>query len=128
MTTFPTWHRPYMLLFEQRLYEIMIKQIVPTVTPASEQSVWAIEASHWRLPYWDWAAEQPYLQNVGVPQIFTQQTVSIVMPGSGSKTVNNPLWKFTTPDGKALGDQARGDWAIDAQPVILSLPLKDGSY
>ena len=24
LTTFPTWHRPYMLLFEQRLYEIMM--------------------------------------------------------------------------------------------------------
>lgn len=28
-TTFPTWHRPYMLLFEQRLYEIMVNEIVP---------------------------------------------------------------------------------------------------
>ncbi|KAB8076141.1 common central domain of tyrosinase-domain-containing protein [Aspergillus leporis] len=29
--TFPTWHRPYMLLYEQYLYEIMEKEIVPSI-------------------------------------------------------------------------------------------------
>ena len=97
-----------------RLYADICK-----VTPASEQSIWAIEASHWRLPYWDWAADQPYLQNVGVPQLFTLPQVTVVMPNSKSATVNNPLWKFSNPKGVAMGDKSMQSWAITAQPVSL---------
>jgi tyrosinase len=120
-TTFPTWHRPYLLLFEQRIYEIMMSEIVSGITPTSEQSIWAIEASHWRLPYWDWAADQPYLQNVGIPQLFTLPQVTVVMPNSKSATFNNPLWKFTNPKGVAMGDKAMNPWMITAPPVGSSL-------
>ena len=96
-TTFPTWHRPYVLLFEQRLYEIMTTQITPNISPASERSIWEIEASHWRLPYWDWATEQTYIQRVGVPQLFTQPKVAVIMPNGGSRSYVNPLWAFTNP-------------------------------
>ena len=96
-TTFPTWHRPYLLLFEQRIYKIMMSEIVPKISPTSEQSIWAIEASHWRLPYWEWAATQPYLQKVGVPQLFTLPKVTVVMPNHGSMAFDNPLWAFKNP-------------------------------
>ena len=93
--------------------------IVSTITPASEQSIWSIEASYWRLPYWDWAADQPYLQNVGVPQLFTLPQVTVVMPNSKSATFNNPLWKFSNPKGVAMGDSSMKPWALTAQPVSL---------
>lgn len=122
-TTFPTWHRPYLLLFEQRIYEIMMSEIVSNVSPATEQSIWAIEASHWRLPYWDWSVNQPYLQKAGVPQLFTLPTIKVVMPNSGSQVFNNPLWAFNNPKiastGKPLpmGDNSMGNLRITAGPV-----------
>jgi tyrosinase len=135
--TFPTWHRPYMLLYEQRIYETMLEVISDTVPPA-DQELWRLSAASWRLPYWDWAAKQPYIQNYGVPHIFTQETIDIVLPlgaksesavaGEPSKgapiggplastTVENPLWKFTNPAGPTvpMGDKTiMGEYAIDA--------------
>ncbi|MCJ1427273.1 hypothetical protein MMC29_005176, partial [Sticta canariensis] len=52
--TFPTWHRPYVLLLEQRLYEIMLT-IIDADVPDDEKNLWKRAASHWRFPYWDWA-------------------------------------------------------------------------
>jgi tyrosinase len=129
-TTFPTWHRPYMLLFEQRLYEIMMG-IVSKIKPDSEKAIWEIEASHWRLPYWDWAQNQPYLQTVGIPQLFTLEWITVVMPGRTWKGFPNPLWKFSNPGGKPMGSPDNGQWkipkgvtpvSIRSQCALLSFP------
>ncbi|KAF8534625.1 common central domain of tyrosinase-domain-containing protein [Trichophaea hybrida] len=112
MVTFPTWHRPYVLLFEQRLYEIML-DIINTTVPDSEKELWKSAAQHWRLPYWDWAAEQPYIKDFGVPELTTLEKVDIILP-NGKTTVDNPLWKFTNPNGKPMGDISMGKYAIAA--------------
>ena len=97
----------------------MTTEIIPGIQPDSERETWEIEASHWRLPYWDWAANQPYLQNVGIPELFTWQTVTVLMPNRRSQNFPNPLWKFSNPNGKPFGDASMGQWQIPAQPVSL---------
>ncbi|GKT45419.1 tyrosinase [Colletotrichum spaethianum] len=75
---FPTWHRAYLLLFEQRLWEIMTKEIVPAA-PSSAQQQWMTEANAWRLPYWDWA-------NIpSVPDVASTPTITIKMPDGTSQ-------------------------------------------
>jgi tyrosinase len=127
LPTFPTWHRPYMALYEQRLYEEMLK-IIDNI-PADQKGQWQLAASQWRLPYWDWAAPQPYINDYGVPEIFTTDTISIVLPGSHGKKVpySNPLWKFSNPSGDKMGNPSMKDLAITAdgpfpvcEPVIYS--------
>ncbi|KAI8262176.1 Tyrosinase [Colletotrichum sp. SAR 10_77] len=88
---FPTWHRAYMLLFEQRLWEIMTKQIVAPITDPTAKAQWLQEANNWRMPYWDWAAT-PY-----VPTVVRDSTISVIQPdGTMSGPAWNPLYQFST--------------------------------
>lgn len=50
---FPPWHRPYLALYEQRLYEIMLK-LIPTTFALEDQPALIHAAETWRFPYWDW--------------------------------------------------------------------------
>ncbi|KAF5556999.1 di-copper centre-containing protein [Fusarium napiforme] len=87
---FPTWHRVYVLLFEQRLWEIMNSDIVPHVT-GDQRAVWQEAANTWRLPYWDWAADP------SVPSVVRGDTVSIVdFDGKTVMSTSNPLYQFST--------------------------------
>ncbi|KAF5637739.1 di-copper centre-containing protein [Fusarium sp. NRRL 52700] len=87
---FPTWHRVYVLLFEQRLWEIMNSEIMRQV-PVDQQAVWREAASSWRLPYWDWAADP------SVPSVVRGDTISIVdFDGKTPFFTTNPLYQFST--------------------------------
>jgi tyrosinase len=116
--TFPTWHRPYVALYEQRLYEIML-EIIDKI-PEDQRQPWQLAASQWRLPYWDWAALQPYINDYGVPEIFTLENIDIVLPDSNLQKVPvpNPLWKFTNPSRVPMGDSSMGEFAIQAYDGI----------
>ncbi|KAH7188056.1 uncharacterized protein B0J16DRAFT_381940 [Fusarium flagelliforme] len=88
---FPTWHRVYVLLFEQLLWEIMTEGILPQV-PADQQGEWQDEANSWRLPFWDWAADPQ------VPDVVRTQTVSIVdFDQSLSSTSGTSRWGLSDP-------------------------------
>lgn len=88
---FPTWHRAYMLLFEQRLWEIMTGQIVASITDPATKAAWLQEANAWRMPYWDWA-ESP-----SVPAVALSATISVVQPDGTMDTPKwNPLYQFST--------------------------------
>ncbi|KAK1689535.1 common central domain of tyrosinase-domain-containing protein [Colletotrichum godetiae] len=86
---FPTWHRAYLLLFEQRLWEIMTKEIVPAAPPSAQQQ-WMTEANAWRMPYWDWAGIP------SVPDVASTPTITIQMPDGTSQEDWNPLYQFST--------------------------------
>ncbi|RGP69879.1 di-copper centre-containing [Fusarium longipes] len=87
---FPSWHRVYVLLFEQLLWQIMNEKIVPQV-PNDQQGLWQNMANSWRLPYWDWAA------NPRVPDVVRNATVSIVnFDSKTQETTSNPLYQFST--------------------------------
>ncbi|KAI8627921.1 tyrosinase [Xylariaceae sp. FL1651] len=92
---FPSWHRPYMLLYEQRLYEIMVKEIIPE-HPGHEAEY--LEAARtWRLPYWDWA------KNPRVPQYARWKKVKITLGNDPPVVIDNPLYQFKMPNDKKMG-------------------------
>ncbi|OCL09390.1 Di-copper centre-containing protein [Glonium stellatum] len=115
--TFPTWHRPYMLLYEQVLYSIMGDIITSWNLSGAEEKTWRTAASQFRLPYWDWARKQDYWKNFAIPQVCTLDYIDVTLPGGQKKSIPNPLVGFTNPmqiDGKnvAMGDPAMGPNAI----------------
>ncbi|CAG8971787.1 hypothetical protein HYALB_00001896 [Hymenoscyphus albidus] len=101
--TFPPWHRPYVALYEQRLYEIM-KQIIPTTFAAQDHAALIHAADTWRLPYWDWAEKKPDWSapndpskfGPNAPYIITVPQVE-VLTKTGVALVDNPMWKFNLP-------------------------------
>ncbi|KZS89024.1 Di-copper centre-containing protein [Sistotremastrum niveocremeum HHB9708] len=107
---FPAWHRPYVALFEQRLYEIMIEVIIPRFPPATHAALVA-QAKAWRLPYWDWAAKKvdpndpSAPPNYNLPQLVTQPGGRIFGPEGIEIEFPNPLNTF-------VADEPMGEYGI----------------
>ncbi|KAI9928587.1 hypothetical protein AWENTII_000660 [Aspergillus wentii] len=112
--TFPTWHRVYMTLFEQVVYEAMLKFLQNTDNvPKSKQAQWKKEAEQWRLPFWDFArfadlgelttgANPQAQKELRLPILCMMPQVKILKFNSAgtkidTKLVSNPLHKFSTP-------------------------------
>ncbi|RAH44846.1 tyrosinase [Aspergillus brunneoviolaceus CBS 621.78] len=136
---FPTWHRPYMLLYEQCLHHIMIHEVIPEITDARAKKHWTEAANCWRLPYWDWAIKQPDTNEYGLPKILSDEVFEILELGSRTKTDpnfgDNPMFKFVnrvrnqqdklvpTP----MGDPVMGKYAITFEGTKLGdIPVKFG--
>ncbi|KAL6405092.1 tyrosinase precursor [Ilyonectria robusta] len=132
---FPNWHRPYMLLFEQCIWNNM-KDVIKHwqdkhKLPDSEAQVWYAAAEKWRLPYWDWARKQTYTQDFAYPEVLTQGTVRIYPPAAVKEyyppngSYANPLWGFDNPELDADGDplpfgqmpEGKTKWNINDDPV-----------
>lgn len=65
---------------KQRLYEIMLEIIEQDIL-GNEKDLWKMSASHWRLPYWDWAVKKEFNNNnYGVPKLLTLKQVEIMLP------------------------------------------------
>ncbi|ROV96372.1 hypothetical protein VPNG_09068 [Cytospora leucostoma] len=102
-STFPTWHRVYVTLFEQVVYEAMIKFIdaASDVTPEM-RSDWREEAERWRLPYWDFARFATHgntaSEELRLPILATLPTVMVRVFGSVERLVSKPkpLYRFQT--------------------------------
>ncbi|KAK0718697.1 common central domain of tyrosinase-domain-containing protein [Apiosordaria backusii] len=126
---FPSWHRPYMLLYEQVLYEIMIKQVIPQL-PADKQQEWKDAAATWRLPYWDWAQkktregqDQPLYD---VPLITKQPRIGVIDLKDGVTVfyIDNPMYKFTMPDNERMGCFGINDIQdTDSKNNIMTIPF-----
>ncbi|KAI8155502.1 hypothetical protein K4K49_007297 [Colletotrichum sp. SAR 10_70] len=115
---FPTWHRPYMLLFEQLIWENMNEVVTHWIREHGlldeEAEVWYKEAEAWRLPYWDWAAQQTYAEDFACPEVLVQGPVRIYPPAlvrdryPEGGLYANPFWGFNNPvryeDGEDQGD------------------------
>ncbi|KAJ7476711.1 tyrosinase [Mycena latifolia] len=84
---FPTWHRPYMLLFEQALQRAAIA-IAATYTV--DQDRFNAAALELRQPYWDWASN-----SVPPPEVISLDQVSIIAPNGETIQVDNPLRRYT---------------------------------
>ncbi|CRG90099.1 hypothetical protein PISL3812_07140 [Talaromyces islandicus] len=98
--TFPTWHRPYMLLYEQRIYELML-EVIKEKVPTEHKKEWSDAASQWRLPHWDFAkgVKTGNEWKLGLPAICSSEPISIKDPMNpkSTKTVPNPAYKFVAP-------------------------------
>jgi hypothetical protein len=97
--------------------EVIVKRDIPV----ARRTIWEDAAKAWRLPYWDWAAVQGYINDFGVPEIFTKERIDIVdfADNSPPTTVNiaNPLWKFSNPAGVAMGHRSMGIFRLRSYPV-----------
>jgi len=98
---FGTWHRPYMVLVEQRIYELMLSDVIPAYDQAT-QIILKKEAAKFRLPYWDWAVKKtrqgPQGQQVKIydlPLIVQKEKVQITLPNGSSSEIANPFWCFS---------------------------------
>ncbi|KAF2004872.1 Di-copper centre-containing protein [Amniculicola lignicola CBS 123094] len=111
---FATWHRPYLMLWEQAIYELMKKEFnkykelgIDQVPDLPELE----EALHsWRFPYWDWALKKPTPENKNirdytVPEVFYTEKVTVRQPPPlNVADVSNAFYKFTMPEGMTFGD------------------------
>ncbi|GAB1310590.1 tyrosinase [Madurella fahalii] len=92
---FPLWHRPYLLLYEQRLYEIMVDEVIPGMGMGRQvENELRAAANSWRLPFWDWA------KNPQIPSLLRAPKLNITLI---KRVIENPLYKFTMPRGEKMG-------------------------
>lgn len=90
---FPTWHRPYLALYEQVVYSLM-QQIVGEFQAGSDRDRYSTAATTFRIPYWDWAAAPPSGQSVLPASVGGSATVQVTAP-TGITTIKNPLFSYT---------------------------------
>ncbi|CEL03900.1 hypothetical protein ASPCAL05038 [Aspergillus calidoustus] len=109
---FPSWHRPYLLLYEQRIYEIMVDEIIPSY-PEKDRAPLRAAADTWRLPYWDWAV------NPKVPWLAAEPELQVSLLGK-LETLQNPLYQFRMPDGKAMEAHGVGDVKAMGEETVYS--------
>lgn len=107
---FPTWHRPYLALYEvwnlilnwqqtilsvsqQVLYDhIQFIASLYEVGPTRNRYVTA--AQKFRIPYWDWAAVPEEGQSTFPISIGGSPTMTVAGP-SGAQVISNPLFSYT---------------------------------
>ncbi|KAM0228209.1 hypothetical protein ACHAP5_012004 [Fusarium lateritium] len=132
---FPTWHRPYMALFEQCVWDNMNDVIEHWVNKHHledpELGLWKTAKDTWRMPYWDWARQQSYNEDFAYPQILIQGPVRIYVPDAvkdyypPSGLYANPFWSYENPEKDNHGNplpfglmpKGKGDYNIRDNPV-----------
>ncbi|KAK1759632.1 Di-copper centre-containing protein [Echria macrotheca] len=82
---FPTWHRPYVALFEQALVSHAVR--IASGYPSATAPAYKAAAQTLRQPYWDWAAEAK------LPTAATLLNITVNGPG-GPVTLRNPLYSY----------------------------------
>lgn len=87
-TLFPTWHRPYLALYEQVLYGLVQAQ-----ARTFNSNEYTQAALTFRVPYWDWAAPAGSGNHVLPETISGSASIQITLP-TGPKTINNPLFQY----------------------------------
>ncbi|KAI9159091.1 Tyrosinase [Paramyrothecium foliicola] len=95
---FLTWHRPYVVLFEQRLVETATK--LAKLYPAKYRDQYVKAAQSLRSPYWDWAS------NSAVPPATTPAKLTVKVPNGNdlkSIQVDNPLRYYRFPSSAING-------------------------
>ncbi|SPQ18279.1 b447e784-f57a-40e5-89a7-874d54feefc1 [Thermothielavioides terrestris] len=85
---FPTWHRPYMALYEELI------QTIAGFWPAPERQRYQDAARRFRIPYWDWAATPPSGESVLPRSIGGSPYVDVEGP-NGLQRIANPLFSYT---------------------------------
>jgi tyrosinase len=83
--TFPSWHRPFLALFEQALCNHAAR--IAATYKGSDKAKYVNEAKYCRIPYWDWAADPK------LPGATTTQYITVKTP-SGKKSIRNPLFSY----------------------------------
>ncbi|KAJ6444861.1 tyrosinase precursor [Purpureocillium lavendulum] len=88
---FPTWHRPYLALYEQQMYS-MANAIAAMFTNATERRLYQLAASDFRAPYWDWS-QSPPPGETHLPEVFWSPIIVQSGP-NGVQNIKNPLFSY----------------------------------
>ncbi|KAI1383252.1 Di-copper centre-containing protein [Hypoxylon trugodes] len=88
---FPPWHRPYLVLYEQVLYNII--QFIASLYPPDLQDRFQKAAADFRIPYWDWAATPPDGTSVLPLSVGGASSVNVSGP-YGVQSISNPLFSY----------------------------------
>ncbi|KAK3314844.1 common central domain of tyrosinase-domain-containing protein [Apodospora peruviana] len=127
---FTTWHRAYLLLFEQVIYTLMKERAHEF--PESDRAELLEAAESWRLPYWDVALKRNdpskpgEAANFNVPKVFRLTEVNIRLPvpvmaglpgAPAQPGYPNALYQFTMPLDErghkiSMGHDSLGDLKI----------------
>lgn len=87
---FPTWHRPYLAMYEQVLYNEV--QAIAKDPVFRNRAEYQSAASSFRIPYWDWAA--PAQGGKVLPPAVGGGAYMILNLPNGTTTVKNPLYQY----------------------------------
>ncbi|KAK1776843.1 tyrosinase [Copromyces sp. CBS 386.78] len=90
---FPTWHRPYLVLYEQVLYNL-IQNIAKWWPEGEPRKRYQAAALRFRIPYWDWASRPPSGQSVLPLSVGGSPYVDVNGP-SGVQRIANPLFGYS---------------------------------
>ncbi|KAF1963307.1 Di-copper centre-containing protein [Byssothecium circinans] len=88
---FPTWHRPYLALFEEVLY-LNARQVILEWPNGTFKDTHLAVLPSLRLPFWDWAAVPPIGEG-SMPWSIQRPTIPVTLP-SGPTTIPNPLFSY----------------------------------
>ena len=91
LNLFLAWHRAYLALFEQTLYQHIVDAVNEFPAGAQRQR-YASAALSWRFPYWDWAAP-PADNGSAYPESMQSETITVTMP-NGTTVIHNPLYSY----------------------------------
>ncbi|KAG0641703.1 tyrosinase precursor [Tuber brumale] len=84
---FLTWHRPYLALFEQSLFE-NVKAAVAAFPPGPTKDKFTRLVPSFRMPYWDWAADAT------IPNVVLRDETIEVETAAGRQRIRNPLYSY----------------------------------
>ncbi|KAI1108409.1 Di-copper centre-containing protein [Nemania sp. NC0429] len=106
---FPTWHRPYLVLYEQTLYNIV--QYIASLWPPEDRDRVEEAAKRFRIPYWDWAVSPPAGESVLPLSIGGSSTMNVSGP-NGIQSISNPLFSFAFKpfNGSIFPDSPYNQW------------------
>ncbi|KAJ5925145.1 hypothetical protein N7454_007784 [Penicillium verhagenii] len=112
---FPVWHRAYLALYEQRISEIMTKEIVPKFAEEG-RAEWEAAAKAWRLPFWDWGI------TTSVPDLCKYPTFIVPsVDGKSEEVITNPLFQFRMPTNKPMStvgmENFRDPWVPQGEMI-----------
>ncbi|KAG9232333.1 hypothetical protein BJ875DRAFT_82768 [Amylocarpus encephaloides] len=107
---FPTWHRPYLALYEQVLHGL-IQQIANYYPEGPIKDQYVAAAPNFRTPYWDWAAAQGAGASVYPSSVGGSPGIDIDGP-AGTQLIANPLYSyvFQPRDPQELPDRPFNTW------------------
>ncbi|KAG8527171.1 uncharacterized protein KY384_008601 [Bacidia gigantensis] len=83
---FPSWHRPYLALFEQLLWNNA--QNIAATYPSSLRAQYQSAAQSLRIPFYDWALNSTMPDQTNEPMI-------LINTPDGLRNIKNPLYDYT---------------------------------
>jgi tyrosinase len=86
--TFPTWHRPYVALYEQLLASHFTSILEPYKNNQPLYTRLLVKAAKWRLPYLDWALFP------AIPDEWATNTIDVLAPDGKLHSEPNPLFAY----------------------------------